>query len=549
MRKLTQEEFINKCINAHGNKYDYTKTVFTNSRDKVVITCPIHGDFMQKANEHVRGHGCPYCGGTKKLNTELFIQRAKEIHGDKYDYSETQYINSNTKIKIICKKHGIFEQLPFSHLNNSGCPKCSGRCGNTEDYISKAKEVHGNKYDYSKVEYKNNNDLITIICPIHGDFEQRAVKHLIGHGCPKCANEKRKEKLTLSKEDFIKRAKEIHGDKYDYSKAEYISMRDKVCIICPIHGEFWQYPFDHINKHACPTCGLLTSKAEEEIFELLSQYIGRDKIIRNDRTILCGRELDLYIPSKGIGIEYNGLKWHSEEFSKNWTYHIDKTNECLKKQIKLIQIFEDEYIKTPEIVKSKLLHIMNVNNSIKVMGRKCYIKEIDKEISREFLTKFHIQGYGKCTKTYGCYFGEELIGVMSFLLEGDKTTWNLVRFATDYRYTCSGVGGKLFKHFIKENNPSIIKTFADRRWTVNSDNNLYTKLGFKLDKILKPDYRYVDTQNPNERIHKFNLRKRTIHQKYNLPMSMRESEMVKKIGYSKIWDCGLYRYIWKNETV
>jgi hypothetical protein len=181
------------------------------------------------------------------------------------------------------------------------------------------------------------------------------------------------------------------------------------------------------------------------------------------------------------------------------------------------------------------------------MARKCLIKEINKCLSINFLNKYHIQGYGKCTKTYGCFYEDNLIGVMSFL-NGKNDKWELVRFASDYNYICSGIGGKLFQYFIKENNPQEVKTFADRRWTINENDNLYTKIGFKLDKILKPDYHYIDSAKPTERIHKFNLRKRTLHKKYGLPFNMKESEMVKNIGYIKIWDCGLYRYIWKNEA-
>lgn len=547
MKRLTKDEFIKKSKKIHGDKYDYSKVDYKNSRDKVTIICPIHGEFQQKANEHLRGHGCSKCGGTHKLTQEQFIDKSKEVHGDKYDYTDLVYTNMQTKVKIKCPIHGEFEQLPSLHLKGNGCPKCAGRCSSTEDYINKAKEIHGDKYDYSKVVYNGNNELITIICPIHGEFQQRAVKHLIGHGCQKCGIENRREKQFLNKDEFIKRAKKIHGDKYDYSKVVYTSMRDKVCIICPIHGEFWQYPFDHINEHGCPSCGAIISNAEEEIYNYLLNFLNKDEIIRNDRKTLNGKEIDLLIPSRNIGIEYNGLKWHSEEYEKDYKYHIGKTKLCLNKGIRLIQIFEDEYIQHPDIVKNKLKHLIGVNDSIKIMARKCIVQEINREISIDFLDKYHIQGYGKCTKTYGCFYENNLIGAMSFL-KGKDNKWELVRFASDYNYICSGIGGKLFQHFIKENDPQEVKTFADRRWTINETNNLYTKIGFKLDKILKPDYHYIDSAKPIERIHKFNLRKRTLHKKYGLPFNMKESEMVKKIGYVKIWDCGLYRYIWKNEA-
>ena len=136
---------------------------------------------------------------------------------------------------------------------------------------------------------------------------------------------------------------------------------------------------------------------------------------------------------------------------------------------------------------------------------------------------------------------------MSFKQEtkgSDK--WELTRFASDYNYICCGVGGKLFNWFVKNYNPTEVKSFADRRWTLDKDNNLYTKLGFVLEKELKPDYEYVLNSNPTKRIHKFNFRKQILHKKHGFPLTMTESEMVKELGYSKIWNCGLFKFIWKK---
>ena len=181
------------------------------------------------------------------------------------------------------------------------------------------------------------------------------------------------------------------------------------------------------------------------------------------------------------------------------------------------------------------------------MARKCTIKEINQQDAKVFLNYNHIQGYGKCSLSLGCFYNCRLVGVMSFL---DKKNGNyqLIRFATDNTFITQGIGGKLFKYFIKKYNPNIIKTFADRRWTLSKEDNLYTKIGFKLDKVLKPDYRYVNPDHPTERIHKFNFRKRSVHRKYRLPMSMSETQMAKEIGLYKIWDCGLLRYIWTKEN-
>ena len=191
----------------------------------------------------------------KKKTTEQFIKEAKAIHGDKYDYSKVNYKGCFEKVCIICPIHGEFWQTPAMHLSGQGCSKCCGRKRKTkEEFIEDAKKVHGNKYDYSKVNYVNNKTKVIITCPIHGDFLQRPDRHLFGCGCNKCGYDNTAEKCKTSLEDFIKRAKEIHGDKYDYSKVVYVNNHTKVCIICPIHGEFWQTPRTHLMGRGCPIC-------------------------------------------------------------------------------------------------------------------------------------------------------------------------------------------------------------------------------------------------------------------------------------------------------
>ena len=216
------------------------------------------------------------------LTTEDFINKAIQIHGDKYTYSKVNYIGAEEKVCIICPKHGEFWQTPSGHLSGYGCPKCydERRGANLRDdlttFISKAKQIHGDKYDYSKVKYINSRTEICIICPEHGEFWQTPNKHLhTKYGCPLCRKEiqiKNKEKKQyilknkkqnnekqkynnkfLTQEAFIKDSILAHGHKYDYSKVEYVNNHTKVCIICPEHGEFWQTPANHKKGHDCPT--------------------------------------------------------------------------------------------------------------------------------------------------------------------------------------------------------------------------------------------------------------------------------------------------------
>ena len=210
----------------------------------------------------------------KKINKDIFITKAKKIHGDKYDYSKVEYINSRTKVCIICPIHGEFWQRPSFHLLGSGCPKCVGKKLSKKEIIQRFKVIHGDKYNYSKFEYINNKTKSCIICPEHGEFFMTPDNHLHKHGCPKCKSEKTSKNFLSNSEEFIKKAREIHGDKYDYSKAEYINSRTKVCIICPIHGEFWQTPNSHLAGNGCLKCSGKFKPTKENFIEKAKQVHG-----------------------------------------------------------------------------------------------------------------------------------------------------------------------------------------------------------------------------------------------------------------------------------
>lgn len=184
--------------------------------------------------------------------TKIFIEKARKVHGNKFDYSKVEYVSARTKVDIICDNGHTFQQIPNSHLSGRGCRECYGRYSpTTEEWIKKAKEVHGNLYDYSKVEYIGSKDKVKIICRIHGKFKQRPSHHLRGSGCIKCSHI-----YSPTTEEWIESAKEVHGDRYNYSKVKYTRSEDKVIITCPIHGDFEQIPSSHLSGSRCQKCVL-----------------------------------------------------------------------------------------------------------------------------------------------------------------------------------------------------------------------------------------------------------------------------------------------------
>ena len=421
-----------------------------------------------------------------------------------------------------------------------------------DEFIREVQLIHHNRYDYSKLEYVNNKTKVCIICPDHGEFWQIPSDHLNGKGCPQCAGN-----VRYNKDTFVEKAKIIHNDRYDYSKVQYVNAHTKVCIICPEHGEFWQTPNNHLNGNGCPLCknrkiGNVLRDTVEDFIEKsneLNEITNCLKVLlpqQRNREILRNREIDIYIPLLKLGIEYNGLHWHSERLGKGKNYHLDKLNKCNEQGIRLIQIFEDEWINHREICESKLKQICGLNTNPKIYARKCEIREItNKNEAYEFLDKNHIQGRTGFTIALGTYYNNELVGVMTFKKEKEGY-WDLNRFATDINHQCIGIGGKLFKYFIR-NYPFIeIKSFADRRWTTDPTNNLYTKLGFAFDSFVPPTYWYYNPKISRiERFHKFGFRKQHLHKQYGLPLTMTEREMTETLGYTRIWDCGLIKYVYR----
>jgi very-short-patch-repair endonuclease len=246
--------------------------------------------------------------------TNLFISKAIKIHGDKYEYSKVNYINAKTKVTIICKTHGEFSQTPSNHLNRHNCQKCANNFkGNTETFIVKAKQIHEDKYDYSKVKYINADTQIIILCKEHGEFTQIPDFHINRKcGCPKCSNN-----VKLDKQTFIEKAIKLHGNKYDYSNVDYVNNYTNLIIICNKHGEFVQTPDIHINKKCgCPSC---INKTEFKFYNKMQEFYPTIK--RQYKVEWCKNKFhlpyDFAIEDLNIIIEIDGEQ-HFAQIS-NWT--------------------------------------------------------------------------------------------------------------------------------------------------------------------------------------------------------------------------------------
>ena len=260
---------------------------------------------------------------SKKLTKEEFIKKAREKHGDKYDYSNVDYKYNKTKVCIICPEHGEFWQAPHHHTKGQGCPKCKGeatskRCRlSLSDFIKKSIEKHGNKYNYDKVKYENNSTKVCIICHEHGIFYQTPHGHLKGQGCPKCGQIVRNDSNRLSLSNFIKKANEKHNGKYDYSKVIYVNNYTKICIICPKHGEFLQTPSNHLSGKGCPKCK--ADKTCERLILSKEDFVKKANKIHHDKYNYSKVEYDGALTKVCVICPEHGEFWQTPNSHLNST--------------------------------------------------------------------------------------------------------------------------------------------------------------------------------------------------------------------------------------
>jgi predicted transcriptional regulator len=283
------------------------------------------------------------------------------------------------------------------------------------------------------------------------------------------------------------------------------------------------------------------SKPQLEINDFIKDLGFETKL--NNKSELKGVELDILVVNKNIAIEFNGLYYHSESMGKTKNYHLDKTLLSEKNNIKLIHIFEDEWVFKKHIVKERLKTILGVNNN-KIYARKCIIKEINTEIKNNFLNEIHIQGSDNSSVRLGAYYNDELVGVMTFSklrkvlgsTNKSDSEYELLRFSSK---SVVGLVSKFLKYFIKNYNPTKIISYADRRWSPFSNDCVYTKVGFKFIGETKPNYWYM--RNYKTREYRYNYRKDILVSK-GYDINKTEFQIMDSLGFQRIWDCGSFKF-------
>lgn len=600
-KKITASEIVVRMSQKHNSKYHYDMSQFQNTRSSIKIICPEHGLFEQKVSDHLySGCGCPKCDITRKFTTEDFIKKAVEFHNNKYDYSLSVYGKNNyDKVIIICGEHGQFEQTPWAHMRGQGCPSCANNKAYTnEQFKQLCSEKHADLYDYSLVEYKGKNEPVKIICKTHGEFEQLAKLHLAGYGCKKCKMSKleiwvktllteRKIKFEYEKKfEDMKWKKPLSFDFWlpDYRIAiecDGIQHREPVPFFggetrleeqihkdniktdwCIQNSAFliritdFVDPFEQINsiivdqfsktivpekKNLEPlhkikkTQFIVDARPEIEFLQFIKEHAETEDFILDG-------EKYIKIADRPLLFKYIDFFRYSEINAPKKAL-INIYNSCNSKGLKVIQIFEDDWRNRNGIVKSRIVNLLG--KSEKIFARKCQIREIKEHgLTKEFLDKTHIQGFVASKYKIGLFSNDELVALLTLsdlrINLGQKKeagTFEILRYSCKNGVNVIGGFDKGLKYFIKKYSPNKIISYANMMWS--NENNVYSKIGMKLESISDPSYFYIVG---DKREGRFSFRKDVLLGKWGFPATMTEHTIMLANSVYRIFDAGCFKY-------
>lgn len=481
-----------------------------------------------------------------KLTFENFVAKSTNFNdpvnekhlGVVYDKPESRaaWNGSKVKIPLWCGVHSeFFIQQPANHMNGQGCPKCGKDVYKEKrrktDPVGDFRKVHGDRYDYSRMVYENVQTKIEIVCPEHGPFWQKPNAHLTGHTCPRCWENRHKafnaQRTVDYKASYAERAARVHNGAYALLSLPENS-HDMVRLVCPAHGEFQQRAYSHLDGFGCWSCGQNTNHAQLEVAGFIESLGVR--IEHENRTILDGLHIDIWVPEKKIGVEYHGMFWHTEE--RVGGKHREKYDRSVKAGVRLIQIMDFEWLERRPAVENRLRAIFT--QTAAVAARKCAVREVSRSDAKKFFTELHTQGYGSHPVTaYGLYYEDDLVACLSVGMNRfGKEGWEILRYAT--RGRVQGGFGRLLAKFLEVCAPTTVTSYCDLRWGTGG---VYQIAGFQLDGVTPPDYWYVDKRG--NRLSRQSVQGR--------PSGYTERAWVEENGYQKVLGVGHQRWVWRSQ--
>ena len=545
------------CTEKHLGKYTYPSSQRVedeHGRWKIAIVCKDHGEFWQAPEKHKFGRGCPQCAGSELPRNAIGVL---EDAYPESDFKQASVVSSKGKLKLVCKIHGVFEtsfnKLMTKHGLRPGtpaCPECARSRGgenrrkSTDEWKADLGAAFlGRGYEFDFTTLVKGTQKMRVVCPDHGEFWAPPNDMYAGkNGCPLCAKTARfdyGQSRRLDPEEFVISAFTANQGKYIYDFKSFTGGACITNVICLKHGLFQQRANNHRRLGAgCPKCANSVSKGETEVADFITSE-GFEIEVR-DRAILGGLEIDIWIPSIKLGIEYCGLYWHGENH-KSSDYHEGKLKLANDAGIRLLQMFEDEWLYKKEAVKLRIKHMLGVSS--RVFARNLELVSVQWSEARVFYGVYHTQGAGTPTSNnYGLRSNGVLVACMSFGPSRFGTDTEMFRYAT----VLSVVGGfsRLLKAFLRNNKATDkVVSYSDNRW---SSGGAYAKNGFTLDGRSRPGYAWC---KGTKRINRFNMQKhklKDIMDKFDPDKS--EVDNCLANGYWRIFDCGTTKWVYRRSA-
>lgn len=509
--------------------------------------CQKHGEFtLPRATvllKKTTSGGCPGCvleakgDAKRKMSYDYFVTEARKKHGDRYKYPEQALTSGNQDVEYLCAKHGKQRQNVTAHLKGHGCRQCGvesrTNVPNTKNslgfsgFVARAREVHGDRYQYPEQAYRNRRQPVTVLCQKHGEFSQNAGDHLMGNGCQQCYAEAR----LLRFDEFVENARRAHGDRYQYPEQRFEGSKSYVRILCQKHGEFEQLANTHTNGCGCPTCGEVysVSRGETEIVEWL-RSLGETVELRR-RDIIAPQEIDIWLPEHRLGIEHDGLYYHSEAY-KAPNYHKQKQDAADKVSIRLVQIFEDEWLGQRDKVKALLLLLLG--RAERKEARKLTLRDIPASEARKLYDQYHLQGFVGGQHA-GLFDGEQLVACATVGQSRFKGGKELLRYVTAGVTVVGGLA-RLVKFLTHPGEK--LTTYCDRRWFTGRS---YELAGFAYSHTTAPGYFWTKNVARYSR-HRFQ-KHRIVELVPSADLNLTEVEIARSAGFLRIHDAGHRCYV------
>lgn len=490
---FTVEHFISEARKTHGDFYDYSKVIYTTYKQLVSIVCPVHGEFQQRAGQHLRGNGCPSCRSGNKVS----IYRAKT------------------------------------------------RAERCDEWKVKAATAHGGRYDYSRAEFVNSKITVEIVCPEHGSFFQSPCNHLHGRcACPECAIISKSSNLLKSSDKWVSEFRAKHGDIYNYDITENVaSATCRIPITCSKHGVFLQQAYVHLSGHGCPKCANQVSTPEGEVYDWLVAELPDSVVLRGKRNVIPPYELDAYIPDKSLALEFNGTYWHCDDL-KEKLYHQKKSLMCRERGILLLHIYEYDWSLRREACERLIRGKLGVGER-KLNARSLVVAEVGH--CSKFLEENHFQGSVASAVRYGLFDGDNMVALMTFGRSryNKSYTWELLRFCVADGTRIRGGASKLFSRFTREHlKPAdTVVSFARLDYSAGG---VYEAMGFAYDGVCSPDY--VWTKQPGVVLRRQSTQKHRLAKLLGnmFDTDKSEAENMKRSGYKRVYSAGNLRYVYTH---